>query len=64
VNAQNKIQEYLGLRKARNYETVRGRLARWGLYAGLIYFHFLLYGLAQRGYLPSGRSESQVSASR
>ena len=58
VGAQNRIQEYLGLRKAPNYETVRRRLAGWSPYAGLIYFHFLLYGLAQRSYLSPGRSES------
>jgi DNA-3-methyladenine glycosylase II len=58
VGAQNRIQEYLGLRKAPSYETVRRRLAGWSPYAGLIYFHFLLHGLAQRGYLSSGRSES------
>jgi DNA-3-methyladenine glycosylase II len=56
VGAQNKIQEYLGLRKPPNYESVRRRLVRWSPYAGLIYFHFLLHGLAQRGYLSSGPS--------
>jgi DNA-3-methyladenine glycosylase II len=30
VGAQNKIQEYLGLRKLPDYEAVRRRLARWG----------------------------------
>jgi DNA-3-methyladenine glycosylase II len=51
VGTQNKIQEYLGLRKAPNYETGRRRLARWGFYTGLIHFDFLLYVLAQRGKL-------------
>jgi DNA-3-methyladenine glycosylase II len=51
VGAQNKLQRYLGLRKAPNYEAVRGKLAEWGDYAGLIYFHLLLHGLAEKGYL-------------
>ena len=64
VGAQNKIQEYLGLRKPPDYETVRRRLAKWGPYAGLIYFHFLLYGLEQRGCLSSGWSEPQLLSTR
>jgi DNA-3-methyladenine glycosylase II len=51
VGAQNKLQRYLGLRKPPNYDTVRRRLAQWGDYAGLIYFHLLLHGLAEKGYL-------------
>lgn len=51
VGAQNKLQRYLGLRKTPNYETVRRQLAQWGDYAGLIYFHLLLHGLAEKGYL-------------
>lgn len=64
VGAQNKIQEYLGLRKPPTYEAVRRRLLRWSPYAGLIYFHFLLYGLAQRGYLSSGTSGSKLPSIR
>lgn len=56
MGARNKIQEYFRLRKTPDYETVRRRLTRWRPYTGLIYFHFLLYGLAQRGYLSSGPS--------
>lgn len=51
VGAQNKLQRYLGLRKTPNYETVRRQLAPWGDYAGLIYFHLLLHGLAEKGCL-------------
>jgi DNA-3-methyladenine glycosylase II len=51
VGAQNKLQRYLGLEKTPNYETVRRQLARWGDFAGLIYFHLLLHGLAEKGYL-------------
>jgi DNA-3-methyladenine glycosylase II len=49
VGAQNKLQRYLGLRKAPNYETVRRQLAQWGDYSGMIYFHLLLHGLAEKG---------------
>jgi DNA-3-methyladenine glycosylase II len=51
VGAQNKLQRYLGLEKTPNYETVRRQLAQWGDFAGLIYFHLLLHGLAEKGYL-------------
>src|SRR6266550_3148786 len=51
VGAQNKLQRYLGLRKPPSYDTVRRRLAQWGDYAGLIYFHLLLHGLAEKGCL-------------
>lgn len=51
VGAQNKLQRYLGLKKPPSYDTVRRRLAQWGDYAGLIYFHLLLHGLAEKGHL-------------
>ena len=51
VGAQNKLQRYLGLRKPPNYKTVRRQLTQWEPYAGLIYFHLLLYGLAEKRYL-------------
>ena len=51
VGAQNKLQRYLKLKKPPSYDTVRRRLAQWGDYAGLIYFHLLLHGLAEKGYL-------------
>ena len=51
VGAQNKLQRYLGLRKPLNYKTAHRRLTQWEPYAGLIYFHLLLYGLAEKGYL-------------
>jgi DNA-3-methyladenine glycosylase II len=51
VGAQNKLQRYLRLKKSPSYDTVRRRLAQWGDYAGLIYFHLLLHGLAEKGCL-------------
>jgi DNA-3-methyladenine glycosylase II len=51
VGAQNKLQRYLGLGKPPNYKKVRRQLTQWEPYAGLIYFHLLLYGLAEKGFL-------------
>lgn len=51
VGAQNKLQRYLRLKKPPSYDTVHRRLAQWGDYAGLIYFHLLLHGLAEKGCL-------------
>jgi len=51
VGAQNKLQRYLGLRRRPNYKAIRRRFARWGPYAGLIYFHLLLQGLSEKGYM-------------
>lgn len=49
VGAQNKLRRYLGLSKTPNYETVRRQLAQWHDYSGMIYFHLLLHGLAEKG---------------
>lgn len=51
VGAQNKLQRYLGLNRPPDYKTVHRQLIQWGPYAGLIYFHLLLHGLAEKGYL-------------
>jgi len=55
VGAQNKLQRYLRLGKTPTYETVRRQLARWGGFAGLIYFHLLLHGLDEKGYISRGK---------
>ena len=64
VGARNNLERWLGLKKALDYEGVRRLIARWEPYAGLIYFHLLLYHLNETGYLSSpkithskGRSE-------
>lgn len=51
VGAQNKLKRYLRLRNQPSYKSVRRQLMRWGPYAGMIYFHLLLQGLAEKGYL-------------
>jgi len=51
VGAQNKLRQCLRLGKTPTYETVKRQLARWGGFAGLIYFHLLLHGLHEKGYI-------------
>jgi DNA-3-methyladenine glycosylase II len=51
VGARNNLQQWLGLRKALDYNGVRRLIAKWKPYAGLIYFHMLLYRLSENGTL-------------
>jgi DNA-3-methyladenine glycosylase II len=51
VGARNNLKKWLGLRKPLDYDGVRGLLAKWEPYAGLIYFHMLLYRLNETGHL-------------
>jgi DNA-3-methyladenine glycosylase II len=51
VGVRNRLQRWLNLRKPLDYEGVRRILGRWQPYGGLIYFHLLLTGLEEGGYL-------------
>ncbi len=51
VGAQNKLRHLLRLRKPLDYEGVRRLLDRWQPFGGLVYFHLLLDGLSEEGYL-------------
>lgn len=51
VGARNTLQQWLGLRKSLDYNGMRRLIAKWNPYAGLIYFHMLLYRLNETGYL-------------
>jgi DNA-3-methyladenine glycosylase II len=51
VGARNTLQKWLGLRKPLDYEGVRRLIAKWKPYAGLIYFHMLLYRINETGCL-------------
>jgi DNA-3-methyladenine glycosylase II len=51
VGARNNLQRWLGLKKPLDYEGTRRLLAKWSPYAGFIYFHLLLDGLAEAGVL-------------
>jgi hypothetical protein len=61
VGARNNLKKWLGLRKPLDYDGVRWLLAKWESYAGLIYFHMLLYRLHETGYL---RFHSNVEGKR
>jgi DNA-3-methyladenine glycosylase II len=51
VGARNTLQQWLGLKKPLDYKITQRLLAKWRPYAGLIYFHLLLYRLNETGYL-------------
>ena len=51
VGARNNLKKWLGLRKPLDYDGVRRLIVKWEPYAGLIYFHMLLYRLNETGHL-------------
>ncbi len=51
IGARNKLRRWLGLTGPLDYDAVRRTLARWQRFGGLIYFHLLLDGLEEAGYL-------------
>jgi len=51
VGAQNKLRHLLNLRKLLDYEGVRRLLNRWQPFGGSVYFHLLLDGLQEEGYV-------------
>jgi DNA-3-methyladenine glycosylase II len=50
VGARNNLQRWLRLTEPLDYEGVRRVLSPWRRFAGLIYFHLLLDGLADAGH--------------
>ncbi len=53
VGGRNNLRRWLDLPDQLDYDGVRGALAPWRRYGGLIYFHQMLDRLAEAGYLPS-----------
>ena len=51
VGAQKRLARWLGRSRPLDYAGVRRAVERWQPYAGLVYFHLLLDGLAQAGAL-------------
>lgn len=49
VGARNRLATWLRRREELNYQTVERIVAPWRPYAGLVYFHLLLAGLAESG---------------
>ncbi len=52
VGGRNKLFEWLGEDGEPTYDGVRRMLERWHRYAGLIYLHLIVNGLADDGYFP------------
>jgi DNA-3-methyladenine glycosylase II len=63
VGARNTVQQWLSLRKPLDYNGTRRLLAKWKPYAGLIYFHMLLYRINETGYLSCPPIKSGGTAS-
>ena len=51
VGARNKLQRFMHLAHAPNRNEIVAMMAPWSPYTGMIYFHLLLDGLADRGEL-------------
>lgn len=51
VGARKNLERWLGIPDALDYAGVRGALARWKEYGGLVYFHLLLDRLREAGVL-------------
>ncbi len=56
VGARNNLARWLGRRGPLDYEAVHRALRPWRPYAGMVYFHMLLAGLADTGSLALARS--------
>ncbi len=52
VGARNRLALWLGRDGPLDYDGVRRAVKRWQPYAGLVYFHLLLAGLAESGEMP------------
>lgn len=51
VGARNKLTHFMGLDHPPSYDEITGLLSPWDPYAGMLYFHLLLDGLADRDQL-------------
>lgn len=54
AGAAGGLQRWLGLPQRLDYAAVQSVVQRWQPYAGLVYFHLLLNGLAREGHLHGG----------
>jgi DNA-3-methyladenine glycosylase II len=54
VGARNNLQRRLGITTPLDYDAVRRITDRWAPYSGLVYYHFLLAGIAEAGWLDPG----------
>ena len=51
IGARKKLEHLLNLRKPLDDDGVNRILQRWEPYGGFVYFHLLLDGLSEEGYL-------------
>lgn len=51
AGGQRNVRRWLGIDGSLTYDQVREVLAPWHAFAGLVYYHLLLSGLAERGFL-------------
>jgi DNA-3-methyladenine glycosylase II len=54
VGARNNLKRRLGITTPLDYDAVRLITNRWAPYGGLVYFHFLLAGIDEAGWLATG----------
>jgi DNA-3-methyladenine glycosylase II len=51
VGARNKLQRLLGLSEPPTFDEIVATATPWQPYGGVVYFHLLLDGLAEKGVL-------------
>ncbi len=55
VGGRSKLRRWLGIREPLSYEKVQEVTSKWRPYQGMIYFHLLLDGLSEQGYIAEVR---------
>lgn len=60
VGARNNLQRFLGLSSPPDYQAVNRLTARWSPFAGMVYFHMLLRGLADHGVVSPARASAKA----
>ena len=64
VGARNRLARWLGRDEPMDYEAVSRVVRRWRPYAGFVYFHMLLDGLADSGAFAAGEADLSTVAPR
>lgn len=64
VGARNRLARWLGRDEPMDYEAVSRAVRRWRPYAGFVYFHMLLDGLAESGVFAAGDEDLSAAAPR
>lgn len=64
VGARNNLQRRLGLSTPLDYDEVCRVTSRWAPYSGLVYFHFLLAGIDEAGWLDGPGTPAEWESSQ